>query len=333
MRCGLRRRAVISFSPMHTSTNKRRQWFIACMAFGATLISTTGLGAQPESTAPDRIIVTGASGQLGGLVVKELLARGVPAANLILVSRTPEKLAQFKQLGATTRAGDFAKPESLPAAFAGGTKMLLISIGFGAGPRPEAHKHAIDAAVAAGVNHIAYTSFVAISQGDTAGLASDHFQTEEILKKSRVSWTLLRNSIYSNGLVQQAAKMLAAGKATVSATDGRIGYVTREDCAAAAAAVLSSPGHENKAYDITGPELIGTREIAAAASAVTGKPIELTAADPNAANARRGFGGPSMAVVSGDVARLTGRPATSVRALFTAHQDELLGKGEKKQDE
>ena len=99
--------------------------------------------------------------------------------------------------------------------------------------------------------------------------------------------------------------MLADGRATVSATDGRIGYVTREDCAAAAAAVLSSAGHENRAYDITGPNLVGPREIAAAASAVAGKPIESIAADPNAPAARRGFGGPSFAVVSEDVAKLT----------------------------
>jgi NAD(P)H dehydrogenase (quinone) len=314
---------------MQTSTNKLRAFSVACLAFGAVLISATSIGAQAEGKSPDKIIISGASGQLGGLVVKELLARGVPANALILVSRTPERLDEFKSLGATTRFGDFAKPESLPAAFAGGTKLLLISIGFGAGPRPEAHKHAIDAAVAAGVKHIAYTSYVSISQGDTAGLASDHFQTEEILKKSGAAWTLLRNSIYSNGLVRQAAKMLAEGKATVSTTDGRIGYVTREDCAAAAAAVLSSPGHQNKVYDITGPDLIGPREIAAAASEVAGKPIELIAADPSAPDARRAFGGPSIAVVSGDVAKLTGRPATSVRALFAAHESELRGTSKK----
>jgi len=303
------------------------------MALCVTLISVTGIGAPADGASAQKIIISGASGQLGGLVVQELLARGVPANELILVSRTPEKLGEYEKLGAAIRFGDFAKPESLPAAFAGGTKMLLISIGFGAGPRPEAHKHAIDAAIAAGVKQIAYTSYVAISQGDTAGLASDHFQTEEILKKSGVAWTMLRNSIYSNGLVQQAAKMLADGKATVSATDGRIGYVTREDCAAAAAAVLTSPGHENKVYDITGPELIGPREIAAAASAVTGKPIELIAAEPNASNARRAFGGPSIAVISGDLPKLTGRPATSVRALFAAHTSELLGKGRSEQKE
>lgn len=311
---------------MNTTNKILRIFAIPCLALAAMVMANTGLAAQSDSQA-GKIVVSGASGQLGGLVVKELLARGVAASDLILVSRTPDKLEEFRKLGAATRFGDFAKPESLPAAFAGGQKLLLISIGFGAGPRPAAHKNAVDAAVAAGVKQIVYTSYVAIGQGDTTGLAGDHFQTEEIIKKSGAAWTMLRNSIYANGLVQQAARMLADGKATVSDSDARIGYVTREDCAAAAAAVLASAGHENKAYDITGPELVGPREIAAAASAVAGKPVALMAADPDADTPRRGFGGPSIAVVSEDLAKLTGRPATSIRALFEAHRGELLGGG------
>ena len=302
-----------------------RTVFNVFVALIVTLVgSGSSVAASPANESRDQIVISGASGQLGELVVRDLLARGVPASNLILVSRTPEKLDEFKKMGASTRFGDFSKPESLAPAYAGGTKMLLISIGFDAGPRPEAHKRAIDAAVAAGIKHIVYTSFVAISKGDRAGLASDHFQTEEMIKKSGVAWTMLRNSIYSNGLVQQATKMLAEGKAPVSESDVRIGYVTREDCAAAAAAALSTSGHENKVYDITGPELIGPREIAAVASAVTGDAIELTPADPNA---RRGFGGPSFEIVSEDFGKLTGRPATSVRALFEMHRDELLRVG------
>jgi NAD(P)H dehydrogenase (quinone) len=310
---------------MRTIRQTVRTLLIALIALGTAVAGSSSIAAASDNQSQDKIVISGASGQLGELVVRDLLARGVPASNLILVSRTPAKLEEFKKLGATTRFGDFSKPESLPAAYAGGDKLLLISIGFDAGPRPEAHKRAVDAAVAAGIKHIVYTSFVAISKGDQTGLASDHFQTEEIIKKSGAAWTMLRNSIYANGLVQQAAKMVADGKATVSDTDFRIGYVTREDCAAAAAAVLSSQGHENKAYDITGPELIGPREIAAAASAVTGKHIELTSPDPNAP-ARRGFGGSTYEVVSDDVAKLTGRPATSVRQLLETHRDALLGK-------
>jgi NAD(P)H dehydrogenase (quinone) len=312
---------------MRISINFARTLSLALIAAAATFLNTPAFAAKPQENPADKIVISGASGQLGELVVKDLLARGVPAGNLILVSRTPDKLAEFRKLGAATRFGDFAKPESLAAAFAGGKKLLLISISFGGGPRPEAHGHAIDAARAAGIEHIVYTSFVALSKGETTGLASDHFQTEELIKKSGIAWTMLRNSIYSNGLVPQAAKMLADGKATLSSPEMQIGYVTREDCAAAAAAVLTTPGHGNKAYDITGPQLVGTRELAAAASAIAGKPIELVAADPDAAGARRPFGGPSIAVVSDDVRKLTGRPATGVRELLETHRDELLGKG------
>ncbi len=276
------------------------------------------------SASAEKIIISGASGRLGRATVKALLARGVPAKNLILVSRTPNTLDEFVKQGAVARFGDFTKPEALPTAYAGGTRMLLISIGGGAGPRPQAHKHAIDAAVKAGVKQIAYTSYVAISKGDTTGLASDHFQTEELLRKSGVAWTFLRNSIYADGLIPQAAQMVAAGRVSVPATVNRIGYVTRDDCAAAAAAVLSTPGHENKVYDITGPELIGPREIAAAASAVTGRTIQVVRADPNAPFVRT-FGGPALEVTSTAVADLTGRPPTSVRALFAANRDKLLG--------
>lgn len=288
-----------------------RRVALSALALGALI------GAAPVTFAAagdEKIIVSGASGRLGALTVKALLEKGVPAKNLILVSRTPETLAEYAKLGAETRFGDFAKPESLPAAYAGGTRMLLISIGRSAGPRPDAHKRAIDAAKAAGVKQIAYTSWIGISRGETTGLAVDHAATEEILRNSGVAWTFLRNSIYMDGVVQQAAGMLRAGKATVPAGEVKLDFVTREDCAAAAVAVLTTPGHENKAYDISGPEMVGVREIAAAATAVTGKPIEVTPAAPAAQAA-----GTTTAIPA-----LTGRPATSVEMFLTANKDRLL---------
>ena len=297
---------------------------VTVVSFAAN--ATARAPAHKESPVTDRIIVSGASGQLGRLVVKHLLARGVPAKDLILVSRTPEALQDFAKLGASTRFGDFSKPESLPAAFAGGTKMLLISIGFGGGPRPEAHKHAIDAAVAAGVKQIAYTSFVAISGGDHSGIGADHYATEQILRKSGVHWTFLRNSIYQDVLVGQAAKMVAEGRAVVPANEVKLGYVAREDCASAAAAVLSTPGHDDQAYDITGSELIGQREIAAAASAVTGRTITVSAADPNAPPGRA-FAGPAATRVSSAVKDLTGNAPITLKQLFEAHRNALLGPG------
>jgi NAD(P)H dehydrogenase (quinone) len=298
----------------------RRTCIATLLAFGAALALAPGAQAATE----DRIIVSGASGQLGGLTVKALLAKGVPAKNLILVSRTPDALAEYAKMGAATRFGDFSKPESLPAAYAGGTRMLLISIGGGAGPRPQAHQRAIDAAIKAGVKQIAYTSWIAISKGDTTGLSMDHLATEEILKKSGVAYTILRNSIYMDGLVSQAAKVYSDGRVTVPASENKFGYVTREDCAAAAAAVLTTPGHDNKIYDITGPELVGQHEIADAVTAVTGKKIEVVPADPNAPPPRS-FGGPSLSVTSTAVADLTGRPAQSLRMLLAANKTKVTG--------
>jgi NAD(P)H dehydrogenase (quinone) len=290
------------------------------MAAAGMLLS--GAATAAMGAANDRIIISGASGQLGGEAVKDLLAMGVPARNLILVSRTPDALAQYAKLGAITRFGDFAKPDSLAAAYAGGTRMLLISIGTGAGPRPAAHGHAIDAARAAGVKQIAYTSWLGISKGDNQGIAADHVATEELLRRSGVAYTFLRNSLYMDMLLPRVTRMLADGKASIPAGEVLVGYVTRGDCAATAAAVLATAGHDNRIYDITGPALIGVREIAAAATAATGKTIALSPADPNAP-AGRSFAGPSLAFTSTAVADLTGRPATSIRAFLVENRSKL----------
>jgi NAD(P)H dehydrogenase (quinone) len=254
--------------------------------------------------------------------VKALLDQGVPARNLVLVSRTPAALQEYKKLGTDTRAGDFTKPESLAAAFAGGARMLLISIGLGQGPRPVAHQRAVDAAKAAGVKQIVYTSWIGVGRGETRGVAPDHLATEEILKKSGVAWTFLRNSVYMDGVIPDAVAMLRDGKASVPADEYKVDYVTREDCAAAAAAALIKPGHENKAYEITGPELVGIREIAAAVSAVTGKVIAVT---PQASNApAAGSAGDAFSAPGSAIAALTGRPATSLKTYLAANKGRLV---------
>jgi NAD(P)H dehydrogenase (quinone) len=286
---------------------------------------TGGAGAEP-------IIVSGASGHLGELTTEALLARGVVPSRLILVSRTPEKLQSYAQRGASVRFGDFTRPDSLSTAFAGGKRLLLISIGRSSMPRPQAHKNAIDAAISQGVMHIAYTSWIALGHGDRTGLGADHYATEDSLRKSGVGWTMLRNSSYMETLIPQAAVMVAAGRAEVRPHVAR-GYVAREDCAAAAAAVLATPWHDGKAYDITGPQLIGPREIAETASAVTGRPILIEAAPEGAAGSaartgaapRPAIGGPAVAVVSDDVQRLTGRPAIGLEAFFEHHRREIEG--------
>jgi NAD(P)H dehydrogenase (quinone) len=277
---------------------------------------------SPAAAQAERIVISGASGNLGGLTVDEILARGVPASRLILVSRTPEELDKYKDQGATVRFGDFTKPESLAAAYAGGTKMLLISVGASGGvTAPDLLKRAIDAAKAAGVKHIVYTSYVGITRGDMAGRAADHFATESALKASGLQWTMLRNSIYMHGLIAQAQRMVADGRAAIPPNESPIGYITREDCARAAAAVLTTPGHEGKAYDITGSELLGVRQVAAAASAVTGKPITVV---QGGSETRPGFGRPEMAFTTTHFEDLTGRRPTTVRELFQANKATLL---------
>lgn len=295
----------------------------AASAMSAGLLHAPAQAQDPEAaaTSAERLIVSGASGQLGGLVVEELLAQGVTPDRLILVSRTPGKLERYAAMGAAVRYGDFTEPESLPEAYSGGSRMLLISIGGASVSRPEAHGNAIRAAADAGIRHIAYTSWIGISHGETGGLSTDHAATEEILRDSGVAWTMLRNSIYADGLVQEAAEMIAAGHVEVPENADPIAYITREDCAAAAAAVLITPGHENRAYDITGPKAVGLQEVAEAASAVTGVQMVIERAP---ASEPQPFGGRAVGTVSDDFERLTGRRPTSVRDLLDAHRGELL---------
>jgi NAD(P)H dehydrogenase (quinone) len=308
------------------------------------LVAWLALLASPfVALAQDKIIVSGASGQLGSLVIEELLARKVAPENLILVSRTPntDHLQAYAARGANVRFGDFSEPESLDAAYRGGTRMLLISITGGSGDRPELHKAAIEAAMRAGVKHIAYTSYVNADLNEDSAIAVDHRRTERILQDSGVAWTMLRNQIYANGLVDQAIQIVRDGGLVTHTPDARVAYVTREDCAAAAAAVLVSPGHENRAYNITGPDAIGPRELVALTSELSGRPVELTVLSEAEYRARLASTGMPEAAINGTisfaaeldspflrepstaVADLTGRPATSVRQLLVENRARL----------
>ncbi len=291
-----------------------------------TALLLAGAGPLQAQAARERLIVSGASGQLGALVVEELLARGADPRDLILVSRTPEELAPYAARGAATRFGDFTQPESLPAAYEGGSRMLLISISAGPDNRPQLHKNAIDAARAVGVRHIVYTSTVDADNQDVRALsAAMHRETEQILRDSGVAWTMLRNHLYADNIVGQAQRMVAEGRVVAQPDEIPTAYVTREDCAAAAAAVLLTPGHEGKVYDITGPRAVLRSDIARIAGEVTGRPVEIVrglGGEPQASGAIAGFA--SFDVTSDAVQTLTGRPATSIEALLERHRDELL---------
>lgn len=219
------------------------------------------------------IIVTGANGAFGRAAATRLLER-VPRGSLILTSRTPEKLADFAARGAQVRQADFDDPASLRAAFAGGTKMLLISTAR-VGTRVGQHVNAINAAVAAGVRHIAYTSVMGAARPDNPAIVKlDHRATEEHLEKSGAAWTFLRDSQYAEAIAgAMVPPALAMGRKPDNCGNGRVAFVSRDDCVACATEVLLQSGHENRAYDITGPELFTIPQALAMASEISGKPI------------------------------------------------------------
>jgi NAD(P)H dehydrogenase (quinone) len=221
-------------------------------------------------------VITGASGHLGRRVVELLLdEHGIAPSELILVTRSPDRLSDFAERGAQVRAGDFDEPEGLPAAFAGGERMLLISADQ-IGQRIRQHTAAVDAARAAGITHIAYTSFLNTDVDDNpAAIAPEHRATEEAIRTAGLISTFLRNSIYAEVQTGDAAAALATGRLVTNAGEGRAAYVSRDDCAAVAAAVLADPSaHENAIYDVTGPDPLDARALAALYAEIGGKPVE-----------------------------------------------------------
>lgn len=224
------------------------------------------------------IVITGAAGHLGRQVAELVLEEADPA-DVILVTRRPEAIADLAERGAQVRHGDFDDPASLPAALAGGTRMLLISTD-AIGSRIAQHTAAIHAARRAGVRHVVYTSVTNPAQDGPLGIVStEHEGTERALRESGLTWTMLRNSVYSDFLVAPAQAALARGAHVTNAGDGRVGYVAREDCGRAAAAVLLTDGHEGVAYDITGPDAVDPRALAAAFSEAGGAPVAVSPVD------------------------------------------------------
>jgi NAD(P)H dehydrogenase (quinone) len=283
------------------------------------------------------IAITGASGNLGRRVADVLVSEhGIPAADLILITRSPDKLDDLAAAGAAVRHGDFGDPSTLAEAFAGADKALLVSTDR-VGSRVPGHKAAIDAAVAAGVRSIAYTSGINPSDSNPIGVMWEHRQTEDHLRASTSGWTFLRNSIYAEILLPSAQAALASGTHVTNEGDGRVAYIARNDCADAAAAVLATEGHEGKAYDVTGDVALGAGDLAAVWSELGGRPIEVVQVDDAAmtagfvehagmpqpvaevyasfgTGARRGYGAP----VSTTFTDLTGRRPTPVRDILAA---------------
>ncbi|MEU3094905.1 SDR family oxidoreductase [Streptomyces sp. NPDC006967] len=278
------------------------------------------------------IVVTGATGHLGRHVVEQLLDR-VPAEQVTAVVRSAAKAADLAGRGVRIAVADYNDPATFDGLFAAGDKVLLISGNEFDKGRVGQHRVVIDAAKAAGVALLAYTS----APGSlTAALADDHRGTEEALLGSGVPYTLLRNGWYHENYTENLAPVLEHDAVLAAAGEGRISSASRADYAAAAVAVLTGEGHENKTYELGGDEAWSFAEYAAELSRQTGREIVYNAVTPEALTgilAGAGVPGPMAAVLagldvsiekgelvvdSGDLSRLAGRPATPIAEAVAA---------------
>jgi NAD(P)H dehydrogenase (quinone) len=272
------------------------------------------------------IVVTGATGHLGRLTVEALLRRGVPADQITATGRRTETLTDLADQGVNVRRADYTDPPSLREAFAGAERLLLVSSSE-VGQRVEQHANAINAAAAAGVSLIAYTS---ILKADTSSLllAKEHRATEELLAESGIDHVLLRNGWYTENYTAQLPIYLEHGIAG-AAGKGRVSAAPRADYAEAAAAVLAEDGHDGATYELGGDAFTMT-ELAQVVSEVTGQSVTYTdlpveqytqvlvgagLPEPVAAvfaDGDRGVANGELYVDTTDLETLLGRPATSL---------------------
>lgn len=279
------------------------------------------------------IVVTGATGHLGRLVVESLLERGVPAGEIIATGRSTEKLADLADRGVVVRRADYTDPVSLKEAFDGADKVLLVSSSE-VGQRYAQHVNAVDAARDAGVGLVAYTS---ITRADSSGmvLAEEHRATEEYLRESGMPFVLLRNNWYLENYTDQLPVVLEQQTLVGSAGLGKVSAATRADLAAAAAVVLDTDGHEGAVYELAG-QAVTLTEVAAAITEVSGRDVtyvdlptdryaqvlvEAGVPEPFArvlADSDLGISRGDLHETSGDLRRLIGREPTTLREAVRA---------------
>lgn len=216
------------------------------------------------------IVITGASGQLGRLVIESLLPK-LPAGELVAAVRHPEKVADLAARGVQVRHADYDRPETLAAAFAGADKLLLIS-GSEVGRRVPQHRAAIAAAKAAGIGLLAYTSLL---HADTSPLplAAEHQATEALIRESGLPAVILRNGWYTENYLAGIPAALQHGVLLGSAGDGRIASAARADYAAAATAVLTLPDQAGRIYELAGDEAYTMAGLAAEVARQSGQAV------------------------------------------------------------
>ncbi|MGW3139143.1 SDR family oxidoreductase [Streptomyces sp. NPDC001139] len=278
------------------------------------------------------IVVTGATGNLGRHVVEQLLEK-VPAEQITAVVRDEAKAADLAARGVRLAVADYNTPETFDHVFSAGDKVLLISGSEVGNDRVGQHKVVINAAKAAGVALLAYTSAPGTLK---AALADDHRDTEAALLDSGLPYVLLRNGWYNENYTEQLAPVLQYNAVTQAAGEGRVSSAARADYAAAAVAVLTGEGHENKTYELGGDEAWSFAEYAAEVSRQAGKEIAyhpVSVEEYTGILTGAGLPGPVAAIIagvdasvekgelvvdSGDLGRLIGRPTTPIAESITA---------------
>jgi NAD(P)H dehydrogenase (quinone) len=275
-----------------------------------------------------KIGITGASGHLGTALLRHALAR-TSASDIVAITRNPGKLESFSHNGIEVRAGDFNQAPGLAEAFRSIERLVIIpTTDLQPGVRNRQHASAIEAAVSAGVRHVIYISSVSPRPDANNVLLDSHFFTEQKLIACGAAWTFLRMSVYTDSLADAAKRAVASG--SYAAVPGApAAYVVRDDIAAAAAGILTTPGHAGVTYHATGPVSMTQAEIADAIAKAAGKPIQF--AEISEAQQRAGLeaaGLPPVLVagiagfqaalragafdlVTGDVGRLSGKTAES----------------------
>jgi NAD(P)H dehydrogenase (quinone) len=272
------------------------------------------------------IVVTGATGQLGHLIVEHLITRGVTPAEITAVGRNTARLADLAATGVSTAVVDYSDEASLATALTGADILMLVS-GSEVGQRVAQHTNAITAAVAAGVSRIVYTSAPAATTSALI-LAPEHKATEEALQASGVPFTILRNGWYTENYGAAIEQARENGVYLTSAGDGRVASASRTDYAEAAAVVLTTPGHENVIYELAGDAAWTGAEMAEALTELVGRPVVFSSVSPEEHTAiltGAGLDGGTVGFVvaldgntrdgllaggSTDLATLIGRPTT-----------------------
>lgn len=274
-----------------------------------------------------KLLVTGATGKLGAKIMETLLET-VPAEQLAVSVRNPEKAEKFKAQGIDVRHGDFDQPETLDSAFAGIDRLLIISADGDNETRIRQHTAAVEAAQRAGVKFIAYTSLGNASESNVF-LAPPHRATEAAILKTGIPYSFLRNNWYLENEIPSIQGVLAGAPWVTSAGSGKVGWALQQDYAEAAAAVLIGEGHENTVYELSGKPMT-QEELATAVGKVIDKEVPVLQVDdaayadimkqagipdfvvPILVEIQQGIRANALAIESDDFEKVLGRPATPI---------------------